>query len=154
MTETRTAKIRFLGTNDVDTIVDFGERFYNDGPWPGEYHRPTVRRMVGDLARQGVSVWAHKDGEPIGMLLVMLTPFTFDERVTVATELAFYILPEYRKGGLAAHLLETAEINLRLRQVRSFSMASLEAGTPEAAEKLYSKLGFTKVETVFMKELS
>lgn len=145
--------IRFLSPSDTDLIVGYGRKFYDEGPWPTEYDKDTVRPMVAILAEQGVSLWAHVDGQPVGMLLIMLNPFVFNASCVNATEIAFYIDPEYRKSGLAAELIETAECALMLKGVTMFNMASLEAGTPEAAERLYKKLGFEKIETVFTKDL-
>ena len=83
----------------------------------------------------------------------MIGAIPFSPKAKIATEVVFYVAPEYRKQGLGEKLLKQTENVARQLGVHLLSMVHLDSVSPEKAEALYNKHGYAKSETVFTKEL-
>ena len=150
--------IRPASKRDLPVMLEFGRVFWHQTLYYKagiEYDIETCTEVAQVCMDDGLALLVEDDQRKIiGMLLVLVTPILMNKNHRSATEWVFYIDPDWRQGGLGQQLLEIAEISLRLRDVKLFNMALLENVTPEAAEKLYHKIGFQLAERTYMKDIS
>jgi len=85
-----------------------------------------------------------------GMLAFMIAPTLVNTDV-VATELAWYVLPEHRGDRKSLYLLDKyLEIALE-EGCKYATMVHLQDSMPEALKKLYEKKGFVLLEQQYVK---
>ena len=150
-------KVRRGKPEDIETIRKLGKEFYDGTLYSqmGIKYSPTtiytlLTTLMGD---HGIVCVAEEENEIIGFILLALFPFPFNAKYVGATELAFYVTPEAQSKGAGKLLLGKAEQVAKQLGVNLLSMVSLETGTPESAQAVYNKLGYTKNEVVFTKDL-
>lgn len=142
--------IREATESDVPAIVEMGRQFRNETVYASrlpenvEQITATARRIVA--SPDGTVLVADRDGVLIGMIGLLLFTHHFSGERT-AGELCFWIDPAHRGHGV--RLLYRAE-----RWAREHGATTLQmiAPTPEVGA-LYTRLGFTEIETAFQKEL-
>lgn len=111
---------------------------YKDYPVDPEYTREYLTRIIENV--QG-SVLI-QDGEIQGVLLYALAP-TFFSPVLEASELAYFISPEYRSYRNAVGLIKSATAQaFDLGAVR-ITLGNSSGHRVDSINKLYSRLGFS-----------
>lgn len=140
---------------DTVRLVVYGNQFWEQTKYAEiiPYDTETVVEMTNELIDSGVVLYAEHEGEIIGLMLVIISPFLMNKHYLSACEWVFYVDPAHRRGGVGVELINEAERLLREKQVTYFTMVSL-ANMPDAATKLYEGLGFERSETNFTKVLS
>lgn len=88
------------------------------------------------------------EGICVGFVVQSLTSM-----VTQGTEIAWYVNKEFRGSSYSIRLMKKLEEWARGKGANCLSMVSLENLSPEISESIYSKLGYSKVETTFVKVL-
>ena len=150
--------IRPASERDLPMMLEFGRGFWQQTLYYKsgiEYDIESCTDITRLCMNDGLALIVEDDQRKvIGMLLVLVIPVMMNKNHLSATEWVFYIDPIWRQGGLGQQLLEIAEISLRLRGVKLFNMVSLENVTPDAAHKLYHKIGFQLAERTYMKDIS
>jgi len=94
------------------------------------------KAMAELLAMPGVYGWLSADEQPEGFVMARVAA---DE----AEILTLLVLPPYRRTGLARRLLEAALDNAKMQGVEKMYLEV--ASSNEAAQQLYTKVGFTLV---------
>jgi ribosomal-protein-alanine N-acetyltransferase len=92
--------------------------------------------MADLLAMPGVYGWLAADEQPEGFVMARIAA---DE----AEILTLLVLPPYRRTGLARRLLEAALGNAKMQGAERMYLEV--ASSNEAAQQLYTKVGFTLV---------
>lgn len=100
-------------------------------------------------------VFLSLDGEHVtGALVMVETPTWFSPDVRMATELAWFMDPEYRGGTAAIRLLEAAHDWAAERECFAVVMHSIIQGeSPGSADDILQRLGFKNRERTYVKEL-
>lgn len=149
-------KVRRAKESDLDAIVALGDNFWQQT----SYHKAGVaydaehcRHLAETLRTKGIAQVAYDGDKIVGMLLAVIGAVPFSPTVGSATEMVFYVEPDYRKDGLGAHLIKQAENVCRQLGVKYLNMIHLASVDPSKPEALYNKLGFSVSETVFTKEV-
>lgn len=137
----------------LNRLRPLGEAFALEAKMHLPFDWNVFRNIWGSLISAGTGhVFCQiESGEPIGAigLLTFNDPFT---GALTAQEAFWFVRPEARGTGL--RLLQAAEAWCRNNHVRQFLMVALTAIHPDALERLYSRMGFTRLETVYYKDLA
>ena len=94
---------------------------------------------------------ADNNGEVVGMAAGLKSPMVMNSAVTVGAELCWWVDPEHRKSTAGIKLLKCLENQAKDGGVDVWSMMLLESSNPEAAAKIYDKMGYVKAERTFIK---
>lgn len=134
---------------DVPEIVELSKQFYPETPYWTHHKIPfddeTVTDLVSRLVKTGIFLVAQEHGKIVGLLGTHIVPFLFNAAELVCVEAIWYILPEYRKGGIGVGLIQRADQLRKLRGCKTFQMMRV-AGTNPALDKLLIGLGFEPSE--------
>jgi GNAT superfamily N-acetyltransferase len=142
---------------DVAEMVKFGKQFWTQTSYYREgveYDFEAIRNMTISLIDNGIVLVARHEGAVVGLMLMMVGHMPFNPSTLVATELVYYVDPDYRASGAGQKLLRMAEKIAAKRGVKYISMIHLDSVEPERAEAVYSKMGYSKTETLFSKDIS
>ena len=99
----------------------------------------------------GLFCVADNDGDVVGMAAGLKAPMVMNSAVTVGAELCWWVDPAHRKSTAGIKLLKTLETQAKDGGVDMWSMMLLESSNPEAAAKIYDKMGYVKAERTFVK---
>lgn len=150
-------KVRRAHLDDVPEMVELGEgfwlqtKYYADGI---EYSPEDVAHMFSFIIdNDGIAQIAVADGKIVGFLMAIVTPFLFNAEYKSAAEIAYYVHPDYRKGGAGIRLIRQAENVGRQLGLKYLNMVHMDDVNPERPDAVYKKLDYTLNETVFTKEL-
>lgn len=143
--------------DDVADMVEFGQEFWHQTSYYKQgvaYDKQQCAQLTHHLIDNGIVLTAFDDNKVVGLLLMVVGPMPFNPLAIVATEVVYYVSPEYRKGGLGIRFLKKAEAIARAHGVKYVSMIHLDSVEPERAEAVYKRLGYHKTETLFSKDIS
>ena len=130
----------------LDMCAEFWKHTLYDEPFDYE-HTLTMVKMAFD---HGLLSVVDIDG-PKGFLAAIRAPLLASKEAQHAVELAYWINPDHRKGTAALKLMKHIESKAKLAGVKYFNFISMESSNPRLAEKIYSKMGYSKSETSFTK---
>ncbi len=144
---------------DIPKMVEFGEEFwtqtsyYKQGNVP--YDADNTENLVGGMIDLGgiVLLAENEEGDVVAVLVMLVTPMLFNPAHTVASEMVYYVSPEYRKGGLGIRMLKKAEQVAKAKGVKYISMVLLASVEPERPAAVYNRLGYHQTEATYSKEL-
>jgi GNAT superfamily N-acetyltransferase len=144
--------IREATHDDIPRIVEMSAKFYSQTRYVDI--APMAKESAAGLAivmmDQGVMLLAEAGGAVVGMVGLFIEPFTFNIEKTMATELVWWVDPEHQRSGIGAELLASIEPACRARGANIIRMMCL-AGQCEAAEAIYSRMGYTPSEHAYTK---
>lgn len=125
------AASKFLGSFDIQKFVDF---------W-----RPMIESEVG------VIFIAEDDGEIAGAIagLAYAEPYSGD---LVVQEFFWFVRPGRRGPGLK--LYEALEFWARQKGAKALRMVHLMDSMPDKLSRVYKRLGYKQVETLYSKDLA
>ncbi len=136
---------------DTDALVALGLAFVRESSYAAhvaENPAQIAKVIAYLLVTPGcVLLVAERDSTVIGMIGLMITPHLFSGVLT-AGELAFYVHPAHR-GMTGIRLLRAAEAWASEQGAQSISMIA----PTEAVGQLYARLGYTVLETNYMKRI-
>lgn len=144
LTETR---IREATADDLEAVVALGLRFARES----EYARmpiteSSIRTLAAWMFAHGAILLTHKDGVAVGMVGVSVLPHMLTGRLYGA-EVFWWCNPEARGHGL--RLVKAAEAWAREHGAETMQFVAPN----ERVERLYTRLGYTQIETAFEKDL-
>ena len=90
----------------------------------------------------------------VGSIGALAAPLLGNVSYKVASELFWWIEPEYRGAALGEALLMGIEAAAKAAGVTFFNMIALNAVDPERVAAIYLKRGYKLAEWSFMKDLS
>ncbi len=148
--------LKLADLEDYEDFLRMTLSFYEESPFYPEvtYSRQAITRMF-ELAlkdpRQCLVLFLLEGTKRVGMLvgIASTTPFSDD---LVASELAWYIEPEYRGHRKAVELVEAYEEWAHRVGCSHVTMALLTTLTD--ASKFYERRGYKKTEISFIKSLN
>jgi len=151
-------KFREGGSSELHDLVKHGEEFWTHTTYfkrGREYNQSAVAVLCANLMLQDngfIVVMLDEEDKCQGFGLVVVAPFVFDPSYKAALELAYYIAPKHR-GKYGVRLMQEMEKTAKRYGAEFMSMITMEDSNPEAAARVYNKLGYTKNEVVYTKEL-
>jgi GNAT superfamily N-acetyltransferase len=144
--------VRAATPADLPAIMDLGRLFFIEGKLPG--------RLIPEVAADN---WAKLIASGAGMIFV-LCPDTkvegalgaiayhdLNDGAVVAAEMFWYVHPDYRGNGL--RLVSAFEQWATEQGAERILIAHMRALMPERLKALYSRRGYSEVETFYFKNL-
>lgn len=141
-------KVRDATPSDIPAMVGMGRRFYralgydNLIPFAAE----DFARALEDFIENHIALVA--DG---GMAVAVVAPSFVNAGALNAFELFFWVDPEKRGAGMA--LLDALERRARALGAGTLSAVACETLRPGALARAYSRRGYRKMETTFVRKL-
>lgn len=151
-----TMYLKLATKEDEGAVLRLCRLFYEDSPFSPKF--AYSEEKVRDLLYQSLSLTPSPilflllvdDSIPVGLLVGYATKTPFSDDL-VASELAWYIDPKHRGSRKAIELVYAYEEWARRIGCKHISMSLLTSSTDTS--KLYDRLGYTKTEISYMKEL-
>lgn len=137
---------------DIDLIVQLGQEFANELPEMSKYNPSIASSNIKNLVEAGIGklYGIKKDNKYVGMLFALYFNDIFTG-VYTAQEVAWYVHKDYRKYGLK--LLKVFEEDCINSGVQVVAMCQLVNSMPAKVGALYTRLGYTKQDVLYRKEL-
>lgn len=142
--------IRIATQEDIPRIIELGSRSLQDGPYAGIIRDVPAQAeyCAHEVMGKGRILLGEEDGKVVGMLGFVVANHHFSGQ-RYAAELAWYVLPEHRKGGPGLKLLWEAEKQAKEMGAETFIFTAPN----EDVSALYSRFGYKKLEVAYKKEL-
>lgn len=150
------AKFRKATFQDMPALVHYGSLFWEHTRWAQDgwdYDPGSVRDMIQGLI-EGLGfiiVVTDEEDNVKGFGLVLEYLNSWNNNISCAGELAFYIDEAYRGDGTGKKLLMLMEAMARKRGVKYMAMISMAHSMDVGP--LYEKMGYVETETTYTKEL-
>lgn len=145
-------QIRQIGADEVGVIMDCARRYCDVIPWVQfneEHYFKTWYKMLA--SEKGVIFILDDDGHCLGGVGGTLATLPLTGK-TVALEMFWYILPEYRGTG-GVRLLKRFEEWAREQGCDEVVMILLECSMADKLDKFYQRIGYAPMERSYRKEL-
>ena len=146
------AEICEATVEDIDRLVSFAEQFWKLTEYADvvEYDIQTMTDTTRDLIETDVVLYAESEGQVVGFLALMISPFPMNRNYLSACEWGFYVDAEHRSSGLGVQLIGRAKQILIEKRVTFFTMIALENLHPKAVGRFYRQQGFKLAECDYM----
>jgi GNAT superfamily N-acetyltransferase len=146
--------IRNATLADVPAIVAMSEKFYATtsycswAPFGGD----TVEQLATNLTNDHVMLVAESDGQVVGMVGLFVAPFLFNNDITAAYEVVWWVEPNAQGHGAGKALLAAIEPACRDAGCKAIQMVRLASSPPQAAA-IYEGAGYPHTESSHTKVL-
>jgi predicted N-acetyltransferase YhbS len=140
---------------DIPACVQMGAKFYATTSYTAmcDYDREAAANVARLLLDSGVLLVADDDGELIGMVGMILSPFVLNPQFTVAYEVMWWVAPDARCSGAGAALVRAVEPACKEKGADAVQQMHL-ADSPPVAGLMFKRLGYRHTETVYTKALN
>jgi Acetyltransferases len=146
--------IRAATSTDLRRIVEMSEQFYAKTKYHhfAEFDPLSVAVLAETLIDYGVLLLYELDGNVVGMVGLVLTPFLFNSSRIGAYEIVWWVEPEAQGLGVGRDLLEAVEPACREKSadLALIQMVHLNNSPPQAA-RMYEHLGYQHSESSYTK---
>lgn len=148
--------VRPATVEDAPRLVELGRAFFAFSPYAAlaDYATERAAASVASVIQIGCGFVAADEDELVGAILGLLAPLWFDPSARVATEMAWWVAPEHRKGTAGIRLHTAFGQWARDRGATHIALSDLviDGGTP--AGELIPRLGYTLVERMHVKRIA
>ena len=142
--------VRQATTDDLPAILRMAEQFWAQTDYKVPFKPESAAVMVEACMMQGLC-HVLEDNEPVGFVAGVMAPLLGNHDYIVGSELAWWVNPEYRSGRNGFMLMQAIETAAKDAGVHFWNMMNLESVNPEIAEKIYTRAGYAKSESTFLK---
>lgn len=146
--------IRDAVEQDLDELLELAEEFWKHTIYDEELEHDRVLQMFQVSFDHNLFLVLELEGKVRGFMTAIKAPLLASTKATMAVETAFYIDPDYRGNKIGVDLILQMEQKVKQQGIKYWNMVSMESSSPEVANKLYLKLGYTKSETSFTKVIN
>ena len=152
MLKTQESKIRTATPDDVFDILILAKEFSKEAPSSHKWDKDkTEQFLVSSLNNTNMEIFViDVDGEIEGALVGLLCELYMSHTVQ-ATELAWFVSKDYRGKPASIRLMKAFEKWAKESGANQIGMGDIEGIS--SLENLYTRLGYEKAETVYLKEL-
>lgn len=133
------------GFEDFDEVYSMALKFAKE--YSPYWNEDTLRTLVEVFLIGAGKVCFIFPGK--GMIAGAITPFILDNNKLMATEVAWWVEPEYRNQSIGKELLEIFEDWAKFSGCQLITMVALD----KELGKYYKSRGFKLYEQAYMKEL-
>ena len=150
--------LRMATPEDTERVLELSMNFFEAAKLPyGEVNEAKARNVIehcrSPLEPTSVLILWEEQGKVQGLLAGQLTE-TLLNTDKVATELIWWVEPEYRKGEAGKALLGAFEYWAEWNNCRYVQMIGLQNEYSKTLDRYYRKEGFHIAETTYIKELN
>lgn len=146
--------IRQATIEDLRRITEMSEKFYPQTPYINlaPFNPAAAANLASFLIESGIMLVAEVDGEVVGMVGLVLTPFPFEPELLGAYEVIWWVEPDAQARGIGWALLKAVDAAAKERGCNYVHMVCM-ANSPQAAAALYFKNGYDHTEMSFTKRI-
>ena len=140
---------------DLDSCLDMAEEFYAVSGYSEDIPicRDSCREFMEVSINQGLLFVADTGSKIVGFVMGIASPAVMNKAYLSGAELVWWVNPEHRKGPTGIKLLKSIEKSAKELGVKMWSMMSLESSEPEKIDRLYTALGYKRVERTYVRVL-
>ncbi len=144
-------EVRLAKKEDIPKLCLLGKDFVNASGYSdiAKYDEDSTIKLFELLIK---SETLFTDGKH-GMIGFLVAPLFFNLSELNATELFWWVDKEKRGTSLGIRLLKAAEEHALKLGAKNFSMLSIEGLKEEKLDSLYTKLGYSLSERIYMRRL-
>lgn len=146
------SKVREATEDDILSLLFLAKEFHNETPkhydWEPKKVESRIKWLIEDP--NGCVLVLESDGEIKGAILFMVSESLFSSKLT-ATELAWFVSKDFRGKASSLKLVKEYERMCKEAGVTTLLMSDIP-GIQDLG-KLYNRLGYSKIETAYLKEL-
>ena len=136
---------------DFNEILDMCSDFWNSTIYEEPFNRDFTALRVNACFDHGLLCVADHDGEIVGFMSGLKSETLCSPEAIIATELAWFVKPDFRRHGYGIELINTFE-NLALREgVKYLTLGYMYSSMPEIVKSIYGKLGYRPTEETYTK---
>ena len=146
--------IRKAKDSDLATIVEMSGKFYPHTPYSNivPFNPEAAAVLAQALIDNHIMLIAELNGQPVGMIGLIVTNFPFDPETLGAYEIIWWVEPEVQKQGVGKALLEAIDPVAKQKGASFIHMVCM-ANSPIEAAALYIKSGYDHTEMSFTKRI-
>lgn len=147
--------LKLLEETDIPAVMDMGRHFLSASPYSElEFSEDATRAYLFSCLtnpEERICILSMDGSVPVGALLANTSyaPFSSDK---VATELAWWVEPEYRKSRRGLDLKEAYEFWAMKMGAKKIGMALLKTEHGPGLHKLFLRGGYKEAETAYVKD--
>lgn len=149
--------IKIATKEDIPEVVKLAKLFKEESPYKDylleESKLTTILFSLLEDPSKHIVLLSTYNSTTIGMVVGTSAEFLFSTDKH-ATELAWYVYPEYRKSTVGKDLQEAFVYWAKKVGCKYLHMVLLEDHNAPKMKKLYKKLGFKLIEQAWIKELT
>lgn len=153
MQKTTATEVREATKDDLLDCLLLFKQFHRESAQPFNFDVARTSQIFEDSLSEDSPVKffvADSKGEIVGFVCCIVYQHLFSTDKT-ANELAWFVAKEHRGGSAAIRLMKTYEAWAMAQGVRCITMSHIEYLAD--LTKLYKKLGYSKIESTFQKEI-
>lgn len=141
-----------LSNSDIPDLIPLVELAYRDLPYTTSFDSVRVEQFLLNLPHGYMLGLVGSNGVLQGVLLGTVT-FLSTSFSPVATELLWYVKPEYRRGKYALQMVREFEKWAKAQGCQMISMGNMANNSMETTGKFYQRLGYKLSEQTYFKDL-
>lgn len=145
--------IRIATIEDIPSIVGMGLMFWKESPFDVPADSDTIRDFALHCIGQNLLCVLEIDGNIEGFAAGIKGAMLGNVNVMCGNEVAWWVNPDHRGGKNGIKLLKYLEGMAKTEGIKYWTMAFMTSSMPEKVESIYQKLGYTKTEVSYTKEL-
>lgn len=145
--------IRPAKLEDVPEIVRMSAVFWDESPFKVEFDQYTTEAMAESCISEGTLIVLDVGGSVVGFACLVVGALLGNMNYKSATEIAWWVDSDHRGGKGGIMLMKGLEEIARDKGCKYLSMAFMVSSMPDAVEGIYKKMGYSKTEVLYTKEL-
>ena len=143
--------IRLATEDDFESILDMSAKFWLQTMFDEEFEPEHTEFYVQMAFDHGLLAVCEIDGKNVGFCAAIKSFILGSTKAEYATELAWYLDPDHRKGKNGIALLRFMEGLVKEQKIKYWVMISMQSSMPEAVGRMYESEGYTRSETSYTK---
>tara|TARA_R110002153_G_scaffold191269_1_gene344221 strand:+ start:892 stop:1335 length:444 start_codon:yes stop_codon:yes gene_type:complete len=139
---------------DIPDIVRMAEDFWQHTAYEESFDAETVEGMALYCIDSGLMAVLEIAGKVCGFCCGVKGPLLANKNIFTGSEIAWWVDKDHRGGRNSIGLLKGIEQRAKAAGCKYWHMMFMESSMPETVERIYRKMGYSKVETSYMKRLA
>lgn len=139
---------------DLEAIVAMSRDFWQYTQFKDEEFQPEmVEGMALRCMEEGLCLVYEVDHAVVGFICGIKGCLLANGDVSVGSEVAWWVNPDYRDTGAGLKLLKGIERKAKSLGIKYWSMIYMQSSMPENIKRIYDKMGYELSESLHTKAL-
>lgn len=117
-----------------------------------EFDEASCFLLFKSSLEQGMCLVSESD-QVTGFIIGMIFRCPFNQMVKMASELAWWVKPEFRQSSAGIKLLKALQDSAKENGAESLTMICLETINPDQVQGIYERMGYSQTERAFLRKL-
>lgn len=145
--------VRLATIEDFPAVCSMAREFHSCTEYRHiEFDEASCFLLFKSALDQGMCFLSEGD-EITGFIIGMVFGCPLNQMVKMASELAWWVRPAYRKTSAGVKLLKALESSAKENGAVSLTMICLESINPEEVQGIYERMGYSQAERAFLRVL-